>query len=60
MGYYLRFGNCIFERIGEIMTELEILTMIYNDVHIIMVFVILNFATACMRGWRKNVVKGVR
>lgn len=42
------------------MTEIELLTMIYNDVHIIMCFVILNFATACMRGWRKNVIKGVR
>lgn len=37
----------------------ELLTNIYNDVHIIMVFTIITFVTACFRGWRKNVVKGV-
>lgn len=40
--------------------SLEILTNIYNDVHVIMVFIIITFVTACMRGWRKNVIKGVR
>lgn len=39
---------------------LGVLTDIYNDVHIIMVFTIITFATACFRGWRKNVIKGVR
>ena len=37
----------------------ETLTNIYNDVHIIMVFVILTFAMSCMRAWRKNSLKGV-
>lgn len=40
--------------------SLELLTNIYNDVHIIMVFTIITFMTACLRGWRKNVIKGVR
>lgn len=37
----------------------ETLTNIYNDVHIIMVLVILTFAMSCMRAWRKNTLKGV-
>lgn len=39
-------------------SQLDILTNIYNDVHIIMVFAILSFAMSCMRGWRKNTLKG--
>lgn len=37
----------------------ETLTNIYNDVHIIMVLVILTFAMSCMRAWRKSTLKGV-
>lgn len=40
--------------------SMEILTQIYNDVHLILVFTIITFVTACLRGWRKNVIKGVR
>jgi hypothetical protein len=32
---------------------------ISNDVHIIMVFVIVAFVMSCMRAWRKNATKGV-
>ncbi len=37
----------------------ETLTNIYNDVHIIMVLMILTFAMSCMRAWRRNSLKGV-
>ena len=37
----------------------DTLSNIYNDVHIIMVFVILTFAMSCMRAWRKSTLKGV-
>lgn len=40
--------------------SMEILTQIYNDVHLILVFTIITFVSACLRGWRKSVVKGVR
>ena len=39
--------------------ELEILTQISNDVRVIMAFVVITFVMSCMRGWRRNVVKGV-
>lgn len=39
---------------------IETLTMIRDDVHIIMVFTIITFVMSCFRGWRKNVVRGVR
>lgn len=32
---------------------------ISNDVHIIMVFVIVAFVMSCMRAWRNNATKGV-
>lgn len=32
---------------------------ISNDVHIIMVFVIVTFVMGCMRAWRNNATKGV-
>lgn len=32
---------------------------ISNDVHIIMVFVIVTFVMSCMRAWRNNATKGV-
>lgn len=40
-------------------SSLAVLTNISNDVHLILVFVILSFAMSCMRGWRKNTLKGV-
>lgn len=56
--------ECPVETYTEIVvdntTTNEILMNIYNDVHVIMVFTIVTFVTACFRGWRKNVVKGVR
>lgn len=39
---------------------IETLTMIRDDLHIIMVFTIITFVMSCFRGWRKNVVRGVR
>lgn len=32
---------------------------ISNDVHIIMVFLIVTFVMSCMRAWRNNATKGV-
>lgn len=43
----------------QIVDVSETVTNIYNDVHIIMVFIILTFAMACMRAWRRNSLKGV-
>lgn len=43
----------------QIVDVSETLTNIYNDVHIIMVFIILTFAMSCMRAWRRNSLKGV-
>lgn len=33
---------------------------ISNDVHLIMVFVLLTFASACLRSWRAHSLKGVK
>ena len=38
----------------------ETLTNIYNDVHIIMVLMILTFAMSCMRSWRNVVLRGCK
>lgn len=43
----------------QIVDVSETVSNIYNDVHIIMVFIILTFAMSCMRAWRKNSLKGV-
>lgn len=43
----------------QIVDVSETVTNIYNDVHVIMVFIILTFAMSCMRAWRKNSLKGV-
>ena len=43
----------------QIVDVSETITNIYNDVHIIMVFIILTFAMSCMRAWRRNSLKGV-
>lgn len=47
------------ETLQEIDTA-ETLQNIYNDVHLILVFTILTFASACMRGWRNHTLKGGR
>ena len=41
-------------------TSVQLLTEISNDVHIMLVFVIVTFVTSCFRSWRKTVIKGVR
>lgn len=38
----------------------ETLTNIYNDIHIIMVLVILTFAMSCMRSWRNVTLRGCK
>lgn len=38
----------------------ETLTNIYNDIHIIMVLVILTFAMSCMRSWRNATLRGCK
>lgn len=43
----------------QIVDVSETVTNIYNDVHIIMVFIILTFAMSCVRAWRRNSLKGV-
>ena len=40
------------------MSELEILQHIANSVDVIMLFTILNYASACMRSWRKHTIRG--
>lgn len=59
MVYHSNNIDCFFERIGKLMTELEILTRIANSLDILVLFAILNFATSCMRGWRRNVIRGL-
>lgn len=60
----------IFETVNgtEIMESTEVVSgsaisadihTISNDVHIIMVFVIVAFVMSCMRAWRNNATKGV-
>ena len=60
----------IFETVNgtEIMESTEVVSgsaisadvhAISNDVHIIMVFVIVAFVMSCMRAWRNNATKGV-
>lgn len=41
---------------SAIATDIHSMT---NDVHIIMVFVIVTFVMGCMRAWRNNATKGV-
>lgn len=38
----------------------ETLTNIYNDVHIIMVLMLLTFAMSCMRSWRNVTLRGCK
>ena len=38
----------------------ETLINIYNDVHIIMVLMILTFAMSCMRSWRNVTLRGCK
>lgn len=44
----------------EVSANTQILEGIANDVHLIMVFALLTFVLSCLRGWRRNVVKGAR
>jgi hypothetical protein len=37
----------------------DTLQSIANDVHLILVFVIITFVMSCLRAWRQNVTKGV-
>ena len=38
----------------------ETLTNIYNDVHIMMVLMIVTFAMSCMRSWRNVTLRGCK
>ncbi len=38
----------------------ETLMNIYNDVHVIMVLMILTFAMSCMRSWRNVTLRGCK
>lgn len=40
-------------------TDNDMLLSIANDVHLILVFMIITFVMSCFRGWRKNTLKGV-
>ena len=44
----------------QIVDASETLTNIYNDVHIIMVLMILTFAMSCMRSWRNVTLRGCK
>ena len=37
----------------------DTLLSVANDVHLILVFVIITFVMSCFRAWRQNVTKGV-
>lgn len=37
----------------------DVLLSIADDVHLILVFVIITFVMSCFRAWRQNVTKGV-
>lgn len=63
-------GSDVFETVNgiETMESTEVVSgsaisadihAISNDVHIIMVFVIVAFVMGCMRAWRNNATKGV-
>ena len=40
-------------------TDNDTLLSIANDVHLILVFMIITFVMSCFRCWRKNTLKGV-
>lgn len=48
------------ETLAEVPSDTQILEGIANDVHIIMVLALITFITSCLRGWRKNTIKGAR
>ena len=49
------------EMLVEVLTtNTQILEGVYSDVHLIMVLALLTFVLSCLRGWRRNVVKGAR
>ena len=59
MVWSCRYFDWIFKGVSR-MTELELLEAIYNDVHIIMVIVILDFCRRCLSAWRNNLKGGKR
>lgn len=48
------------DAVVEVSTDTQLLEGIANDVHLIMVLALLTFVLSCLRGWRRNVVKGAR
>lgn len=56
--------NTEFETEVETLVEVDssavYLEQIAGDVRVLVVFAIVTFFTACLRGWRNTVVKGVR
>lgn len=48
------------ETLVEVDYSVELLTQIRDDVRVIVAFTIITFVMSCLRGWRKNAVKGVR
>lgn len=48
------------EAFVEVSVNTQILEEIAADVRIIMVLALLTFFTSCLRGWRKNVIKGAK
>ena len=44
---------------SSIVVDSSSIDSIATDVHLILVFVILTFCTACLRGWRIKALKGV-
>jgi hypothetical protein len=52
--------ECSTEALTEVDSSIsDSMESISNDVHLILVFVILTFVSACMRGWRNHVLKGM-
>lgn len=46
------------DAVVEVSVNTQILEQIYNDVHVVMVLTLVTFFMSCLRGWRKNTVKG--
>lgn len=48
------------DSVVEVSTDSQLLEGIANDVHLIMVLALLTFVLSCLRGWRRNIVKGAK
>lgn len=48
------------ETLVEVDSSTIYIEQIANDVRILVVFAIVTFFTACLRGWRNMVIKGVK